>query len=50
MFDLTCCLIARFIMIFTRSIFVQLKVTAFKKEPPPYGKRQGWIPRKLEVC
>ena len=21
-----------------------------KKEPPPYGKRQGWIPRKLEVC
>lgn len=28
--------------------YKELKVTAFKKEPPPYGKRQGWIPRKLE--
>lgn len=20
-----------------------------KKEPPPYGKRKGWVPRSLEV-
>lgn len=28
--------------------YKELKVTAFKKEPPPYGQRHGWIPRKLE--
>ncbi|XP_074631241.1 SNW domain-containing protein 1-like [Acropora palmata] len=28
--------------------YKELKVSAAKKEPPPYGHRQGWIPRKLE--
>ncbi|KAJ7384688.1 SNW domain-containing protein 1 [Desmophyllum pertusum] len=28
--------------------YKELKVLALKKEPPPYGQRHGWIPRKLE--
>ena len=27
-----------------------VKGFTLKKEPPPYGQRHGWIPRKLEVC